>query len=71
MPDNDIVGSGNVNAYFGPALTAGREVNLTAGAILRYFIDNSHAHVGANLTGFLDTVEGCREFEVGQIVEAP
>ena len=71
MPDNGIVGSGNVNAYFGPALTAGREVNLTAGAILRHFIDNSHAASTRTSPGSLDTVEGCREFEVGQIVEAP
>lgn len=44
---------------------------LTAEAALRYSIDNLHACVGANLDGFLDAVEGCREFEVGQIVEAP
>jgi UDP-glucuronate 4-epimerase len=45
-------------------------VNLAAQAGVRYSIDNPHAYVDSNLTGFVNLLEGCRHSQVGHLVFA-
>lgn len=45
-------------------------VNLAAQAGVRYSIDNPHAYADANLTGFLNILEGCRQTGVQHLVYA-
>jgi UDP-glucuronate 4-epimerase len=45
-------------------------VNLAAQAGVRYSIDNPHAYADANLTGFLNILEACRQTEVAHLVYA-
>lgn len=45
-------------------------VNLAAQAGVRYSIENPHAYVDANLVGFVNILEGCRNSEVGHLLYA-
>jgi len=47
-----------------------RVINLAAQAGVRYSIDNPHAYVSANVTGFLHILEGCRNTGVAHLVYA-
>lgn len=45
-------------------------VHLAAQAGVRYSIDHPHAYVDANIQGFLNVLEGCRQTRVGHCVFA-
>lgn len=45
-------------------------VNLAAQAGVRYSIENPHAYVDSNVTGFINILEGCRRSRVGHLVYA-
>lgn len=45
-------------------------INMAAQAGVRYSIENPHAYVESNLTGFLHLLEGCRQTKVGHLVYA-
>lgn len=45
-------------------------VNLAAQAGVRYSLENPHAYVEANLTGFVNVLEGCRRHGAGHLVYA-
>ncbi|WP_413160333.1 NAD-dependent epimerase [Capilliphycus salinus ALCB114379] len=45
-------------------------VNLAAQAGVRYSIENPHAYVDSNLTGFINILEGCRHTNVGHLIFA-
>lgn len=45
-------------------------VNLAAQAGVRYSLTNPHAYVDANLTGFVNVLEGCRHNDVKHLVYA-
>ncbi len=47
-----------------------RVVHLAAQAGVRYSIDHPHAYADANLVGFLNVLEGCRQTAVGHCVFA-
>ena len=47
-----------------------RVVHLAAQAGVRYSIDHPHAYADANLTGFLNVLEGCRRTDTGHCVFA-
>ncbi|WP_410795429.1 NAD-dependent epimerase [Klebsiella aerogenes] len=47
-----------------------RVVHLAAQAGVRYSLDNPHAYADANLTGFLNILEGCRHTKVQHLVYA-
>jgi UDP-glucuronate 4-epimerase len=45
-------------------------IHLAAQAGVRYSLENPSAYVDANVTGFLNVLEGCRRAEVGHLVYA-
>ena len=45
-------------------------VNLAAQAGVRYSLENPHAYVNSNLTGFVNVLEGCRRHGIGHLVYA-
>ena len=45
-------------------------VNLAAQAGVRYSLENPYAYINANVTGFLNILEGCRHFPVKHLVYA-
>jgi UDP-glucuronate 4-epimerase len=47
-----------------------RVVNLAAQAGVRYSLDNPHAYVDSNVTGFLNVLEACRHHDVEHLVYA-
>lgn len=47
-----------------------RVVNLAAQAGVRYSLINPHAYIDANITGFLNILEGCRHFGTENLVYA-
>jgi len=47
-----------------------RVVNLAAQAGVRYSLENPHAYIDANLTGFCNILEGCRHYNVEHLVYA-
>ena len=47
-----------------------RVVNLAAQAGVRYSIENPHAYVDSNLTGFVNILEGCRHSKVPHLIFA-
>jgi UDP-glucuronate 4-epimerase len=47
-----------------------RVVNLAAQAGVRYSLEHPHAYVDANITGFLNILEGCRHNGVGHLLYA-
>jgi len=47
-----------------------RVVHLAAQAGVRYSIENPHAYVHSNITGFLQVIEGCRRAQVEHLVYA-
>ncbi|MEL6504226.1 MAG: NAD-dependent epimerase [Pseudomonadota bacterium] len=47
-----------------------RVIHLGAQAGVRYSLENPHAYGEANLAGFLNILEGCRQHEVGHLVFA-
>ena len=47
-----------------------RVIHLAAQAGVRYSIENPHAYVNSNLTGFMNILEGCRYCDVQHLVYA-
>ena len=47
-----------------------RVVHLAAQAGVRYSIENPHAYVDSNITGFMNVLEGCRHGDVRHLVYA-
>lgn len=47
-----------------------RVVHLAAQAGVRHSIENPHAYINSNITGFLHVIEGCRRTEVEHLVYA-
>ncbi|MGK0498681.1 MAG: UDP-glucuronate 4-epimerase [Oceanicoccus sp.] len=47
-----------------------RVVNLAAQAGVRYSLENPQAYIDANITGFLNILEGCRHHDVKHLVYA-
>jgi UDP-glucuronate 4-epimerase len=47
-----------------------RVIHLAAQAGVRYSIENPHAYVNSNLTGFMNILEGCRHSDVQHLVYA-
>jgi len=47
-----------------------RVINLAAQAGVRYSIENPHAYMASNITGFLHILEGCRQHGVEHLVYA-
>lgn len=47
-----------------------RVVNLAAQAGVRYSLENPHAYIDANVSGFLNILEGCRHFNVPHLIFA-
>jgi UDP-glucuronate 4-epimerase len=47
-----------------------RVIHLAAQAGVRYSIENPHAYVSSNLTGFMNILEGCRHNDVEHLVYA-
>jgi len=45
-------------------------VNLAAQAGVRYSLDNPHAYVNSNVTGFLNVLEACRDHKIEHLVYA-
>ncbi|MEX0780235.1 MAG: NAD-dependent epimerase [Balneolales bacterium] len=45
-------------------------VNLAAQAGVRYSIENPHAYIESNITGFLNILEGCRHYPVKHLIYA-
>ncbi len=45
-------------------------INLAAQAGVRYSLDNPHAYVDSNLTGFMNILEGCRQQQVKHLIFA-
>jgi UDP-glucuronate 4-epimerase len=60
------VALGEAFAAFGPQ----RVVNLAAQAGVRYSLDNPHAYVDSNITGFLNILEECRHRDTEHLVYA-
>lgn len=47
-----------------------RVVNLAAQAGVRYSLENPRAYIDANITGFINVLEGCRHYRVENLVYA-
>ncbi|HMD29346.1 MAG TPA: NAD-dependent epimerase [Steroidobacteraceae bacterium] len=47
-----------------------RVVHLAAQAGVRYSLENPHAYIHSNVTGFLEVIEGCRRNDVEHLVYA-
>ncbi|MEK0085299.1 NAD-dependent epimerase [Benzoatithermus flavus] len=62
----DRVGMAELFATVQPTVV----VNLAAQAGVRYSLQNPHAYVDANLTGFMNILEGCRHHGVKHLVYA-
>lgn len=45
-------------------------VNLAAQAGVRYSLENPHAYIDSNITGFTNILEGCRHYDVEHLVYA-
>jgi UDP-glucuronate 4-epimerase len=45
-------------------------INLAAQAGVRYSLENPHAYLESNVTGFLNILEGCRHTNVGHLIYA-
>jgi len=45
-------------------------VNLAAQAGVRYSLTNPHAYIDANIVGFMNILEGCRQQQIGHLVYA-
>lgn len=65
----ELEDSGAVRSLFDEARPR-HVVNLAAQAGVRYSIDNPSAYAAANLTGFLNILEGCRAHQVAHLVYA-
>lgn len=65
----DLADRGAMEEYFArikPQIV----VNLAAQAGVRYSIENPHAYVDSNLTGFVNVLEGCRHNNVEHLIYA-
>lgn len=47
-----------------------RVINLGAQAGVRYSLQNPHAYISSNITGFMNVLEGCRHHHVSHLVYA-
>lgn len=56
----DLIGNGSFDSV----------INLAAQAGVRYSLTNPHAYIDANVTGFLNVLEGCRAAKIGHLVYA-
>ncbi len=62
----DQKGMAELFAEFRPS----RVVHLAAQAGVRYSLENPHAYIDSNLTGFVNVLEGCRHNDVEHLVYA-
>jgi UDP-glucuronate 4-epimerase len=65
----DLMDRGGIEALFN-AEKFSRVIHLAAQAGVRYSIENPHAYVDSNVTGFLHVIEGCRRNGVEHLVYA-
>src|SRR5689334_464084 len=65
----DLAEQGAVKRIFSEA-EFGPVVHLAAQAGVRYSLQNPHAYLEANLAGFLNVLEGCRQRKTGHLVFA-
>ena len=65
----DVADRAGVAALFA-AERFDRVVHLAAQAGVRYSLENPHAYVDSNLTGFVNILEGCRHAKVQHLVYA-
>jgi UDP-glucuronate 4-epimerase len=65
----DLIDRGSIEALFN-VHKFNRVVHLAAQAGVRYSIENPHAYVDSNVTGFLHIIEGCRYNGVEHLVYA-
>jgi UDP-glucuronate 4-epimerase len=65
----DLAERGAVKRIFSEA-EFGPMVHLAAQAGVRYSLHNPHAYLDANLAGFLNVLEGCRQRKTGHLVFA-
>ncbi len=65
----DIADARGVRELFGEHAFP-RVVHLAAQAGVRYSLENPHAYVDSNVTGFLNILEGCRHHACGHLVFA-
>jgi UDP-glucuronate 4-epimerase len=64
LEDKEIIGAIFKNEKFDCV------INLAAQAGVRYSLINPHAYIEANITGFLNILEGCRHNNVGHLIYA-
>jgi UDP-glucuronate 4-epimerase len=64
LEDKD--GMKSIFSYFKPEIV----VNLAAQAGVRYSLENPHAYIDANVVGFMNILEGCRHYNVEQLIYA-
>lgn len=60
---------GTVDNYFS-RIKPDVVVNLAAQAGVRYSIENPHAYMNSNMTGFFNVLEACRKYETGHLIFA-
>lgn len=65
----DLADAGAITAAFDEVKPA-HVIHLAAQAGVRYSIDNPRAYADANLTGFLNILEGCRHHGVAHLIYA-
>lgn len=65
----DIADLASINELFSK-VKPNRVVNLAAQAGVRYSIKNPQAYVQSNLVGFINILEGCRNYDVEHLVYA-
>ena len=80
---DEVVGIDNINDYYNVNLKYGRlkelgidreeveaVMNLVAQAGVRYSLENPHAYIQSNVVGFLNILEGCRNYGVKNLAYA-
>lgn len=65
----DLADRGAIEAVFAE-FRPERVVNLAAQAGVRYALQNPHAYIDSNLTGFVNILEGCRHHGVEHLIYA-
>lgn len=64
----DVADQGGMAALFREGFD--RVIHLAAQAGVRYSLENPHAYIDANVMGFMNVLEGCRQAEVAHLVYA-
>jgi UDP-glucuronate 4-epimerase len=65
----DLADAAGMNAYFEKA-RPDKVMHLAAQAGVRYSMENPHAYIDSNITGFLNVLESCRRLRPGHLVYA-